>query len=58
MELKELAHADAIGFLYELETSGYPASVNMAEFKAKKKRDGTSTLDLSLEILVFSLAEG
>lgn len=58
VELKDLEHQDAIGFLYELETSGFPASVNHADFKAKKKRDGGSTLDLSLELVVFSLAEG
>ncbi len=58
VELKDLAHEDAIGFLYELETSGFPASVNSAEFRAKKRRDGTSLMDLSLELVAFSLAEG
>ncbi len=58
VELKDLLHQDAIGFLYELETSGYPASVNNAEFRGKKTRDGESKLDLSLELVVFSLAEG
>lgn len=58
VELKDLEHVDAIGFLYELETSGYPVSVDQAEFRAKKARDGASKLDLSLELLVFSLAEG
>ena len=58
VELKDLEHTDAIGFIYELETSGYPASINNADFKAKKKRDGASTLDLSLELVVFTLADG
>lgn len=58
VELKDLEHVDAIGFLYELETSGYPVSVNQADFRAKKARDGASKLDLSLELIVFSLAEG
>lgn len=56
VELRNLEHQDAIGFLYELETSGYPASVEVAQFKSKKTREG-SVLDLALELVVFSLAE-
>lgn len=58
VDLKDLEHVDAIGFLYDLETSGYPASVNTADFKTKKTRDGGNVLNLSLELVVFSLASG
>ena len=57
VELKNLAHVDALGFIYELETSGYPVSVELADFRAKKGREG-NVLDVNLELLVFSLAEG
>ncbi|NCG19649.1 MAG: hypothetical protein GWP91_11635 [Rhodobacterales bacterium] len=56
VELKGINYEDAIGFLYDLETSGYPASVDLASFKATTvKRE--KKINLTLELIVFSLAD-
>jgi len=57
VDLKDLTYQDAVGFLYELETSGYPLSVETAHIRGKKTRDGKK-VDVALELVGFSLAEG
>jgi cell division protein FtsB len=56
VELKKAPQEPLYRFLYELETSGFPARVEAANFKVvtvKKERQ----LDLNLDIIVLSLAE-
>ncbi len=56
VELKGISYQESIGFLYDLETSGFPASVENASFKSTTvKRE--KKLNLTLELIVFSLAE-
>ncbi len=57
VDLKGLDYAAAYGFMYELETSGYPVHIEVADFKrtfVKKEKK----LNVNLELVVFSLAEG
>jgi len=57
VDLKGLDYADAYGFIYELETSGYPVHVQTADFRrtvVKKEKK----LNVTLELVVFELAEG
>ena len=57
VELKGVGYEPAMAFLYALETSGYPASVETAEFQSTTvKRE--KKLNLNLELVVFRLAEG
>jgi len=57
VDFKGMPIESAIGFLYDLETDPYPVSVNMADMKVSKSRDG-KTMSLTLEVVVFKLAEG
>jgi type II secretory pathway component PulM len=57
VDLKGLDYSDAYGFIYELETSGYPVHVQTADFRktfVKKEKK----LNVTLELVVFELAEG
>ena len=57
VEIKRAAQEPLYRFLYELETSQYPAKVEQANFKVayvKKEK----FMDLTLELIVLSLAEG
>lgn len=56
VELKRLGYEEAFGFIYELETSGFPTLVDLAQFRTVKSRDG-KTLDLTLELTVYSLGD-
>lgn len=56
VELKKIDYEAAYGFIYELETSGFPTMINMAQLRAVKSREG-KTLDVTLEITVYALAE-
>ena len=57
VDFKAMPIESAIGFLYDLETDPYPVSVNLADLKVSKGRDG-KTMSLTLEVTVFKLAEG
>jgi hypothetical protein len=46
-----------VRFMYEVETSGFPASVASANIKFSKRRD-TPQYSLKLDLMVYSLAEG
>lgn len=57
VELKGVGYEPAMAFLHALETSGYPASVETAEFQSTTvKRE--KMLNLNLELVVFRLAGG
>ena len=57
VELKGVGYEPAMAFLHALETSGYPASVETAEFQSTTvKRE--KKLNLNLELVVFRLAGG
>lgn len=55
-ELKRVPLEQAVNFLHELETSGYPASVTLARFKATGPA-GTKVIDLTLELLCYEIEE-
>jgi len=57
VDLKGLDYGDAYGFIYELETSGYPVHVQTAEFR-KTFVKKVKKLNVTLELVVFELAEG
>ncbi|MFT5457622.1 MAG: type II secretory pathway component PulM [Myxococcota bacterium] len=46
-----------VRFLHELETGGYPARVDTANFRTTVRRDEL-TYNLKLDLVVYSLAEG
>ncbi|MEQ1501481.1 MAG: type II secretion system protein GspM [Myxococcota bacterium] len=57
IELKHAPQEPLYRFLYELETSGFPARVEQSNFKVttvKKEK----TMDVSLDVVVLSLGEG
>jgi len=56
VDLKGLDYATAYGFMYELETSGYPVHIEMADFK-KTFVKKVKKLNVTLELVVFELAE-
>ena len=56
VDLKGLDYADAYGFMYELETSGYPVHIKLADFK-KTYVKKVKKLNVLLELVVFQLAE-
>lgn len=56
IELKRIGYEAAFGFIYELETSGFPTHIDMAQFRTVRSREGKD-LDVTLEITVYSLAE-
>ncbi len=56
VEIKKAPQENIFRFLYDLETSGYPVSVEQAVFKAQKTRDGVM-MNLTLELMVLSVAE-
>lgn len=57
VELKRLQLETALDFLYALETSGYPLSVQNARFK-RLKRGEDILITLTLEVVAYSLVEG
>jgi hypothetical protein len=56
VEIKKAPQENIFRFLYDLETSGYPVSVEQAAFKSQKTRDGVM-MNLTLELMVLSVAE-
>jgi hypothetical protein len=57
VELQKAPQENIFRFLYDLETSGYPASVEQAVFKSVKTKDGVM-MTLTLDLMVLSVAEG
>mgnify|MGYP000436055722 CR=1 FL=1 len=56
VEIKKAPQENIFRFLYDLETSGYPVSVEQAAFKSQKTKDGVM-MNLTLELMVLSVAE-
>lgn len=57
VEIKKAPQENLFRFLHELETSGYPASVEQAAFKTQAGKDGM-LMNLTLDLMVLSVAEG
>jgi hypothetical protein len=57
VEIKKAPQENIFRFIYDLETSGYPATVEQAAFKSQKTKDGVM-MNLTLELMVLSTAEG
>lgn len=57
VELKKASQESLYHFLYDLETCGYPARVQQANFRVVTVRKD-KMMDLTLELIVQSLAEG
>jgi hypothetical protein len=55
IEIKRAPQETLYRFLYDLETSGFPARVDIANFKVQTGRNKEKIMDLSLEIVVLSL---
>jgi hypothetical protein len=58
VEIKKAPQENIFRFLHELETSGYPASVESANFKSQAGKDGGLEMSLLLDLVVLSVAEG
>lgn len=56
-ELKKVSVQSAIEFLYDFETSGYPAKVTLARFKPSGT-PGEKIIDVSLELVSYQVEEG
>ena len=56
VEIKKAPQENIFRFLYDLETSGYPASVEQAVFSRQATKDGV-TLSLTLDLMVLSVAD-
>jgi uncharacterized membrane protein len=57
VELKRAAQEPLYRFLYEVETSGFPAKVDTAAFRVASVRN-EKLMDLTLDLVVLSLAAG
>ena len=57
VDIKKAPQENIFRFLYDLETSGYPVSVDQAAFKSQKTKDGVM-MNLTLELMVLSVSEG
>ncbi|MEZ4236779.1 MAG: type II secretion system protein GspM [Myxococcota bacterium] len=57
VELKRAQQEPLFRFLYELETSDFPARVEQASFRVVNSRK-EKQMDLTLDLVVLSLAEG
>jgi hypothetical protein len=59
IELKKSQYDPMLAFLYGLESSGYPAQVELASIKtASGGKDKGKVYDLTLDVVVYSLEEG
>jgi len=56
VEIKKAPQENIFRFLHELETSGYPASVEQAEFKAQATKEG-KMMTLTLDLMVLSVGD-
>jgi len=57
VDIKKAPQENIFRFLYDLETSGYPVSVDQAAFKSQKTKEGVM-MNLTLELMVLSVSEG
>jgi hypothetical protein len=57
IELKRSTQEPLYRFLYSLETSGYPARVEQAQFRTAFVK-GEKLMDLTLDLVVLSIREG
>jgi len=57
IELKKAMQEPLYRFLYAMETSGYPARVEQAQFRTAFVK-GEKLMDLTLELIVLSIREG
>ena len=58
VEIKKAPQENLYRFLHELETSGYPVSVEQAAFKSQPAKDAALQMNLTLDLVVLSVAEG
>ncbi|MBA2320361.1 MAG: hypothetical protein H0V89_04325 [Deltaproteobacteria bacterium] len=58
IELKKAAYDPMLEFLYGLESSGYPAQVEVATIKSSLGRDKAKVYDLTLEVVVYQVGSG
>jgi hypothetical protein len=59
IELKKSQYDPMLTFLYGLESSGYPAQVELASIKTSSGgKDKGKVYDLTLDVVVYSLEEG
>lgn len=58
VDLKRAPQEPLYRFLYELESSGFPARVEQANFRVVRAAKGEKLMDLTLDLIVLSLAEG
>lgn len=56
VEIKKAPQENLFRLLHDLETSGYPASVESADFKHQATREG-NMMNLTLELIVLSVGE-
>lgn len=54
VELRRVPPQNAIGFVHQVETSGYPANVTVARFKASGA-PGAKVIDLTLELVAYQM---
>lgn len=57
IQLRKLPLANALDFLYDLETSGYPVSVERATFKTVFV-SGTRLVNVNADVVTLSIEEG
>jgi type II secretory pathway component PulM len=55
VELKKAAYDPMLDFLYGLESSGYPAQIEVATIKSSLGKDKTKVYDLTLQIVVYQV---
>jgi type II secretory pathway component PulM len=58
VDLKRAPQEALYRFLYELETSDFPARVEQANFRVVRAGKGNKVMDVTLDLIVLSLAEG
>jgi hypothetical protein len=56
VEIKKAPQENIFRFLHDLETSGYPASVEQASFKGQATKEG-NMMNLTLELVVLSVGD-
>jgi len=56
VEIKKAPQENLFRFLHELETSGYPASVEQAVFKSQATKEG-QMMTLTLDLIVLSVGD-
>jgi type II secretory pathway component PulM len=57
VELRNVPLESVVGYIHDIETSGYPLSVDLARLKASGGPEG-KVISLTLELVSYQLAEG